>query len=1566
MVAVDGERLANVNLRETKASWPFISSRVSVPSSPTNVKLLVVSRTSLGVLWNAPTTDGGDSILQYLVEWELGNSFSPPVLDGDKRIAQSVVYSFETLDCARGRCAAQGTSQDSSQVTKFQHHIRGLSHNQSYVVRVSACNAHGASRSMVTNPLSARPSGVLLFKPEHVVIQVGGSFNNTLQSPNRLELSWGEPTVDSAGFSSRGDGTGFDIPLFYRVQWSTKSGFNDPLTIGTYDVRMSRGDNQTISCEQGCKATVGAEVQLLRVSSYGKSAQNGSYKIAYVGDTSLPIVVFPSFGSYRLRVLSGHSTIVVGDYIRVDEVAYEVAAFANGELSISTPCDCPLRTGGEAVLAYYSTTSGSRISVSATAAEMQSYLEIILNAQDIEVSRDRYGSELVYRITFSGAEFSVSAYPLIVVLPTDDSIVGRVTVNVETAFEAGAFKPGEEYFIRVAAITALGIGEFEVASSTSDTLLDDAQLGVVPRAPPGIVLDAKVFARPSDATSLLVTWDSVDTTNGGEVTEYFVEFAKMTNAGIGAGIGADWGCMSLVRVHPSMRQVSLQGLTPGAAYMVRVRAVNDQGPSPPNWHRFYNPYKHIQDVDLGARFARPTCPSGLDGCMETASSIVARELPASPILTVPWFNGSGPPRTKDSVTIYISPPSVRVGAEIDKWKIEWRKSGPITFDQFDSSVEAHLKGDYFNKIMQNCDEMRIDDKSLRCYLQPMYLDRFRFTINGLKYGILYDIRVNPHNSLGYGRSSALANVMALASPLPPRARLSILGLNAPFQDRGSKLQVQIFSQENSDSTINDYLLELSESDLDNLSSSVQRISFRCSTALNESQPLNGAFNLELDLGKDSIVTGIHRSSDILIADSEVVNLQSALRNMANIGDVFVSRASSSEWDITFSGFVGHVPTMEAAGARFDGCASALVSIRQISSGRTPHGEYRSIIVPARDFEKQELSPVVIDNLVPGRTYFVRIAARNLFGFGPKASSEPKSAAPPKQAPGLPQSYYYQGGAPSLHRASAKSLEVRIGAPLYDGGDPLTAFTVEWDTSLSFDSGIDSGPTGQAVVDAATSLCERCVLLRYEVSGELIMELQNSSTAGLTERISVGSRLRFQYPGLTLAFLVVEVMNPQKLRLDDQGISKSFHELFGATYASLFVLDVRYIIDSLREGSCYFVRVSAQNSVSLGCGETIHTVPSYECISIAPRAPISAALSSRDGIDMVASWIPGISEITQSYRIERFTRGMTAVAGSFFGVSEVQVVTMHSNYFSKGYFTIMLTEATVLLPGIFSMSTNDSHIVTSFDITAILSRGDVIRIGDFTTTVCTLYAFNATHIPISDIYRGTPLVRMPAFRSRNSGRISPSASAVSMAQALDIIPEMGRVEVSRTREEWGFDWTITWITNVGNQPHLRINNFNMIGGHAVTRTVIDGQAPELFETYQVEAAEMSFVFPKTELPVPYYMRIVAFNRFGDSYFVDAAPLSLRNCLATSPKSVTIQQVADSTMRLSFSVDAHLANLYDAEWSSSPEFTASRTATIRASPSNQQVTRFHHVTLSIMTHLTGRFRCRLEPYLGRFSL
>lgn len=149
-----------------------------VPGRPTSCTVSVFSSSSLKVFFSPPTSDGGDDITAYLVEWAESSYFT----DAE---SATVIY------------LAGGAP--------FYKTITGLTQGTYYYVRVSARNAQGYGLPQVTTPTHLNP------------YQTPGAPTNValgVTSDSMLTVAFDEPT-DLGG----------DALIYYLVEWDTSATF---------------------------------------------------------------------------------------------------------------------------------------------------------------------------------------------------------------------------------------------------------------------------------------------------------------------------------------------------------------------------------------------------------------------------------------------------------------------------------------------------------------------------------------------------------------------------------------------------------------------------------------------------------------------------------------------------------------------------------------------------------------------------------------------------------------------------------------------------------------------------------------------------------------------------------------------------------------------------------------------------------------------------------------------------------------------------------------------------------------------------------------------------------------------------------------------------------------------------------------------------------------------------------------------------------------------------------------------------------------------------------------------
>jgi hypothetical protein len=259
------------------------------PGRPTSVTLSTMSAESLRVVFDVPTSDGGDDITAYLIEYDTSADF-----------ANAQTTSVTYLDGG----------------SPFYKTITGLTTGTYYYVRVSAMNSQGYGSTQVSTPTNLNPYEEPS-APTNVALGV--------TSDSMLTVSFDEPT-DNGG----------DAISAYYVEWDTSSSFNSGSS------SPHKGSVTVDSTENSYTITLLSEntVYYTRVSCIN-SAGYGTTQ------TSSPASAYPSLQvagkPHTLTATSGSDSATIDvtwQYPRVP--AHEIPCGG----TVDDPDDCPTAFGG--------------------------------------------------------------------------------------------------------------------------------------------------------------------------------------------------------------------------------------------------------------------------------------------------------------------------------------------------------------------------------------------------------------------------------------------------------------------------------------------------------------------------------------------------------------------------------------------------------------------------------------------------------------------------------------------------------------------------------------------------------------------------------------------------------------------------------------------------------------------------------------------------------------------------------------------------------------------------------------------------------------------------------------------------------------------------------------------------------------------------------------------------------------------------------------------------------------------------------------------------------------------
>jgi hypothetical protein len=141
------------------SSTPTYLQPYEISGKPTDVNLAVTSSTMLTVSFDEPVNTGGDSIKEYIVEWDTASNFN---FEKDSL----------TLDASLHRSVT----------------LTNLLSVKTYFVRVIAVNNAGNSQPQLSSPQSASPSNREPGKPHSIVATTGNV-------QGEIDVSWQRPKI---------------------------------------------------------------------------------------------------------------------------------------------------------------------------------------------------------------------------------------------------------------------------------------------------------------------------------------------------------------------------------------------------------------------------------------------------------------------------------------------------------------------------------------------------------------------------------------------------------------------------------------------------------------------------------------------------------------------------------------------------------------------------------------------------------------------------------------------------------------------------------------------------------------------------------------------------------------------------------------------------------------------------------------------------------------------------------------------------------------------------------------------------------------------------------------------------------------------------------------------------------------------------------------------------------------------------------------------------------------------------------------------------------------------------
>ncbi len=967
----------------------------------------------------------------------------------------------------------------------------------------------------------------------------------------------------------------------------------------------------------------------------------------------------------------------------------------------------------------------------------------------------------------------------------------RFLSNEETI--GGILTPGVPYSVFVAPLNDVGLGtklSAEADASSCGSLAGTTNT-CTPRSVPGSPLNVMVMADPADETGILVAWSPPTDLNGGQILSYLVEYTVA---------GSD--TYSSESFEPNILNIALN-IAPvpgcGSSYEVRVLALNDMGASVPV-------------------SAEVTCSPLANGCVDEGSIVQPRRLPLAPaLLTVPevggeeFFSASSLAITVDPDVLDLGCPSITPSF----FELEWD-----TISSFSSQVGGRpLSYD-----------IQMGSSPVVSYVSGA---PSRYTITDLSVGVPYYIRARSKNSLGFGPFTLSKVAVPLTSSDPPPVPIRLEQLTSTSYPESSRAvqgrsllvswSAPVVSPEHLDlwgsggSPVTSYLVEWSASPFEEFEPPIQLISCNCGGE-------TGVFRVTPPDG--SVPTAWVN----LDADAQMVKI--ALENLPDVRTVEASDVSSGSWRVTFTSELEEMANPLDVEVRCNDGSTHIVSDLTIES--------QGAALPL-GYERLEVSPesrsLVLTDLIPGVVYYARVSAGTQLGYGRSRAAQPfggEGTTPsggmtvPIFPPDPPVSYWHSGGVPTLSREGSSSLRVTMGAPVYDGGDRLHSFEIEYDTTPFF-------TTSHFVsVPATQHVCDTCITgFTYSTS---TLHMSGTDWGGtFFGTVDIGNRILVN--GIHV-FTVANFSATSSVAaiIVEPSEHNALSDLAFTGGATMSIYGVSYIISGLEEGVLQYVRIYSRNNEA-GAGNPAFPYPPAIAPLGPPPPPVWVNVSVSDAQDKLNIEFPNVFG-ADDHLIEVFKSGVENA-----GVKEVQSITTSGNPTAGNSFTLSFGSANVPVMS----STGDDNVSISaeegqstlmvtggLDLTHELRRGDPLKVGGSEYLVHSLRTFDELTVPLADSsaavpsllqllgtsdlingYTGPTASGLIPLRKYTTQPISAVATAAEMEEALEALPSISDLTVRREETSDGFVWLVTFEgPHVGDVDLLGLNGRKIGVGSSV--------------------------------------------------------------------------------------------------------------------------------------------------------